>query len=82
MNLGNIEKALVECDEGIKKFQKIDVFYLLNADLFSLKNKNNEKEKKKNLEIAVNTLKNGIKLNPESYKLYIKLSDIFSNWTI
>ena len=76
INLGNIEKALVECDEGIKKFHKVDEFYLLNADLLSLKNKNNEEEKKKNLEIAANSLKNGIKLNPESYKLYIKLSDI------
>ena len=76
INIENIDKALIECDEGIKKFKNVDEFYLLNADLLFLKNKNNEEEKKKNLEIAANTLRNGIKLIPQSYKLYIKLSDI------
>lgn len=78
INIENIERALLECNEGIKKYQDIDEFYLLNADLLSLKNKNNddEEEKNKNLEMAANILRNGIKLIPNSYKLYIKLSDV------
>ena len=76
INIQNIEKALIECDEGIKKFKNIDEFYLLNTDLLLLKKTENEEEKNKNLEKAANILKNGIKLIPESYKLYIKLSDI------
>ena len=76
INIENIEKALLECDEGIKKFKNIDEFYLLNTDLLLLKKINNEEEKNKNLELAANILRNGIKLIPESYKLYIKLSDV------
>ena len=76
INIENIDKALIECNEGIKKFNNVDEFYLLNAELLCLKNKNNEEDKKKNLEIASNTLRTGIKLIPQSYKLYIKLSDI------
>ena len=41
-----------------------------------MKNKDNEEEKKKNLEKAANILRNGIKLIPQSHKLYIKLSDV------
>ena len=76
INIENIEKALLECDEGIKKFKNIDEFYLLKTDLLLLKKINNEEEKNKNLELAANILRNGIKLIPESYKLYIKLSDV------
>ena len=76
INIENINKALLESEEGIKRFQNIDEFYLLNADLLSLKNKNNEEEKNKNLEKASIILRNGIKIIPESEKLYIKLSDI------
>ena len=76
INIENIQKALLECDEGIKKFKNIDEFYLLNTDLLLLKKINNEEEKNKNLELAANILRNGIKLIPESYKLYIKLSDV------
>ena len=76
INVENIDKALSESDEGIKRFQNIDEFYLLNADLLSLKNKNNEEEKNKNLEKASIILRNGIKIIPESEKLYIKLSNI------
>ena len=76
INIENIEKALLECNEGIKKFKNIDEFYLLNTDLLLLKKINNEEEKNKNLELAANILRNGIKLIPESYKLYIKLSDV------
>ena len=76
INIDNIDKALSECDEGIKRFQNIDEFYILNTDLLSLKNKDNEEEKKKNLEKAANILRNGIKIIPQSHKLYIKLSDV------
>ena len=81
MNIDDIEKALVECNLGIKKFPNADEFYLLNTDLLVLKNKNEnkkkeEKEKNKYLIEASNILRNGIKLIPESYKLYIKLSNI------
>ena len=76
INIENIEKALEVCNIGIKNFENIDEFYLLNADLLSLKNKNNKEENNKNLEQASNILRNGIKIIPQSYKLYIKLSDI------
>ena len=80
MNIDDIEKALLECNEGIKKFPNIDEFYLLNTDLLSLKNKkenvkNGEKNNKYLIE-ASNILRNGIKLIPQSYKLYIKLSNV------
>ena len=69
INIENIEKALLECDEGIKKFKNIDEFYLLNTDLLLLKKINNEEEKNKNLELEENILRNKIKLIHESYKL-------------
>ena len=79
MNIDNIEQALSECHFGLTKFPLVDEFYLLNTDLLSSKTKkenNKEEEKKKYLEEATNTLRNGIKLIPQSYKLYIKLSEI------
>ena len=80
MNIDDIEKALLECNEGIKKFPNVDEFYLLNTDLLSLKDKKeNEKEGEKEnkyLFEASNILRNGIKLIPQSYKLYIKLSNV------
>ena len=79
MNIDDIEQALLECDSGIKKFPLIDEFYLLNTDLLSLKAKKEnkyEEVKNKYLEEASNILRNGIKLIPESYKLYIKLSNV------
>ena len=79
MNIDNIEQALSECHFGLTKFPLVDEFYLLNTDLLSSKTKKEnikEEEKKKYLEEATNTLRNGIKLIPQSYKLYIKLSEI------
>ena len=80
ININDIEQALYECKFGIKKFPFVDEFYLLNADLLSLKEKNynikEEKEKNKFLEEASAILRNGIKLIPQSNKLYIKLSNI------
>ena len=80
ININDIEQALSECKFGIKKFPFVDEFYLLNADLLSLKEKNynikEEKEKNKFLEEASAILRNGIKLIPQSNKLYIKLSNI------
>ena len=79
MNIDNIEQAISECHFGLNKFPLVDEFYLLNTDLLSSKTKKEnikEEEKKKYLEEATNTLRNGIKLIPQSYKLYIKLSEI------
>ena len=80
MNVDNIEKALNECNTGLTKFPNVDEFYLLNTDLLALKNKKekNEKEKENNKYLieAANILRNGIKLIPQSYKLYIKLSNV------
>ena len=78
INIDDIEKALLECNLGIKKFPLIDEFYLLNTDLLSLKSKKEnikDEEFNKYLEQASDVLKNGIKLIPQSYKLYIKLSN-------
>ena len=79
MNIDDINQALLECHLGIKKFPLIDEFYLLNTDLLFLQaKKENKKEEDKNkyLEEASNILRNGIKLIPQSYKLYIKLSNV------
>ena len=76
INIDDLDKALLECNQGINKFEKIDEFYLLKADILCLKSKNNEEEKTKNLEIAANSLRDGIKIIPQSHKIYIKLSDI------
>ena len=76
INIDDLDKALLECNQGINKFEKIDEFYLLKADILCLKSKDNEEEKTKNLEIAANSLRDGIKIIPQSHKIYIKLSDI------
>ena len=76
INIDDLDKALLECNQGINKFEKIDEFYLLKADILCLKSKDNEEEKTKNLEIAANSLRDGIKKIPQSHKIYIKLSDI------
>ena len=79
ININDIEQAILECNSGIKKFPLVEEFYLLYADLLALKEKNITKEedgKNKYLEEASNILRNGIKLIPQSYKLYIKLSNV------
>ena len=77
INIEDIEQALIDCHIGIKKFPKVDEFYLLNTDLLLLKaQKDKNKENKEYLEEASNILRTGIKLIPQSYKLYIKLSNI------
>ena len=76
MNIDDIEKALNECNIGLNKFPQVDEFYLLNTDLMTLKAKKEKKENNKDLIEASNILRNGMKLIPQSYKLYIKLSDV------
>ena len=72
INLNDIKEALNECNFGIKNFPLIDEFYLLNTDLLLIK----DNKDKNNLKEAVNILRNGIKMIPDSYKLYIKLSNV------
>ena len=72
INLNDIKEALNECNFGIKNFPLIDEFYLLNTDLLLIK----DNKDKNSLKEAVNILRNGIKMIPDSYKLYIKLSNV------
>ena len=71
-NLNDINEALNECSFGIKNFPLIDEFYLLNTDLLLMKDNKDENKLKE----AVTILRNGIKMIPDSYKLYIKLSNV------